>query len=72
MQKNKPEIPKFEQDFRISKNFKIEISHHLDKRKIDITRLILKIEDSNFTCKPIFLVEKIIFWHQDQKTTFLV
>ena len=36
------------------KNFKIEISHHLDKRKIDITRLILKIEDSNFTCKPNF------------------
>ena len=36
------------------KNFKIEISHHLDKQKIDITRLILKIEDSNFTCKPNF------------------
>ena len=25
---------------------------HLDKREIDITRLILKILDSNFTCKP--------------------
>ena len=32
----------------------MEILHHLDKRKIDITRLILKIEDSNFTCKPNF------------------
>ena len=36
------------------KNVKIEISHHLDKRKIGITRLILKIENSNFTCKPNF------------------
>ena len=35
------------------KNFKIEISHHLEKRKMDITRLILKIQDSNFICKPI-------------------
>ena len=34
------------------KNFRIEISHHLDKRKMDITRLILKIQYSNFTCKP--------------------
>ena len=34
------------------KNFKIEISHHLDKQKIDITHLILKIQDSDFTCKP--------------------
>ena len=34
------------------KNFKIEITHHIDKRKIDISRLILKIEDSNFTCMP--------------------
>ena len=31
-------------------NFKVEILHHLDKRKIDITRLILSIEDSNFIC----------------------
>ena len=36
------------------KNFKIEISHHLDKRKNDITRLILKIPGSNFICKPNF------------------
>ena len=34
------------------KFFKIEILHHLDKREMDITRLILKIHDSNFTCKP--------------------
>ena len=40
------------------KNFKIEILHHLDKQKIDITRLILKIEDSNFTCKPNFYSRK--------------
>ena len=31
------------------KNFKIAISHHLDKQKIYITRLILKIQDSNCT-----------------------
>ena len=30
----------------------MDILHHLDKRKIDITRLILKIQVSNFTCKP--------------------
>ena len=36
------------------KNLKIEISHHLDKRKIDITRFILKTENSNFTSKPNF------------------
>ena len=39
------------QDFKI---FEIEISHHLDKQKIGITRLILKIQDSNFKCKPNF------------------
>ena len=37
---------------------KMEISHHLDKQKIDITRLILKIQDSNFTCKPNFYSRK--------------
>ena len=36
------------------KKFKIEILHHLDKQKMDITRLILKIQDSNLTCKPDF------------------
>ena len=41
-------------NFKISKFCKIEISHHFNKRKIDITHLILKIEDSNFTCKPNF------------------
>ena len=56
--KNQPETSKFEQDFRISKFCKIDISHHLDKRKIDITRLILKIQDSNFTCKPNFYSRK--------------
>ena len=45
--------PKFEQDFTISKFCKIEI-----KRKIYITRLILKIQDSNFTCKPNFYSRK--------------
>ena len=38
--------PRF-QVFKISQN-----SHNIDKQKIDITRLILKIQDSNFTCKP--------------------
>ena len=42
---------KFEKDFRISKKIEIEISHHLDKQS-RITRLILKKQDSNFTCKP--------------------
>ena len=32
MQKNQPEISKFEQDFRISKFCNIDISHHLDKQ----------------------------------------
>ena len=35
-------ISKFEQDFRISKNFEIEILHHIDKVKI------LKIQDPSF------------------------
>ena len=43
--KNRTEISKFERDFRISKYCEIEISHHIDKQKIAITRLILKIED---------------------------
>ena len=34
--------------------FKYEISQHLGKQKIDITRLIFKIQDSNFTCKRNF------------------
>ena len=37
-------------------NLKIEILHHLDKRKMDITHLILKILDSNSTCKPNFYI----------------
>ena len=40
------------------KNFRIEISHHLDKQKIYITQLIMKIEDSNFICKPNFKSRK--------------
>ena len=32
--------------------FKYDISYHLGKQKIDITRLILKKEESNCTCKP--------------------
>ena len=64
MQKSQPEISKFERDFKISKFCEMEILHQLDKRKIHITRLILKIIDSNFTSKPIFIIEKIIFWHQ--------
>ena len=39
------EISKFERDFRILKFCEIEISHHIDKRKMAITRLILKIQD---------------------------
>ena len=54
MQKVQPEITKFEQDFSISKFCEIEILHRLDKQKINITRLILKIQDSNFTYKPNF------------------
>ena len=54
------EISKIQRDFRISKFFKIEISHHLDKWKMDITRLILKIQDSNFTSKPNFYSRKYI------------
>ena len=46
MQKFGPKIKKFEQDFRISKFCKIEILHHLDKRKIALTCLILKIQSS--------------------------
>ena len=52
--KNQPETSKFEQDFRNSKFYEMEISHHLDKRKIYVTCLILKIQDSNFTCKANF------------------
>ena len=40
--------------FRMLKFCKMEILHHLNKQKIGITRLILKIQDSNFTCKPNF------------------
>ena len=39
------EVSKFERDFRISKFSEIEISRHIDKQKIAITHLILKIED---------------------------
>ena len=34
------------------------IPHHLDKRKIAITRLILKIQDTNLTCKSNFYSRK--------------
>ena len=40
----------------------MEISHHLDKQKKDITQIL--------HASLIFVVEKIIFWHQGQKTTF--
>ena len=36
MQKNQPEISKFEQNLRISKFCEIEILHHLDKLKMDL------------------------------------
>ena len=52
--KIRSEISKFEGDFRISKFLEIEISHHNDKRKMAITRLILKIQDWNFVCRPNF------------------
>ena len=39
------------QDFKI---LWIEISRHIDKQKIAITRLILKIEDWNFVFRPNF------------------
>ena len=43
-------MQKFNQKFGNSKFCEIEILHHLDELKIDITRLILSIEDSNFIC----------------------
>ena len=43
------------------KNLKIKISHHLDKQKMDKTRLILKIQDSKFTSKPNFYSRKNYF-----------
>ena len=52
--------------------FKIEISHHLDKRKIDITRLILKIQDLNFTCKPNSYNRKIHILASRSKDHFLI
>ena len=48
-------IPKY---FRIIKFCKIEILHHLDEQKI--AHLILKIQSSNFTCKPNFYSRKNI------------
>ena len=53
------------------KNFRIEISHHLDKRKMDITRLILKIQYSNFTCKPNFYSRKYHILASRSKDHFL-
>ena len=41
------EVSNLSKDFRISKFCKIELSHHIDKQKLPITRLILKIQDSN-------------------------
>ena len=43
-----------ELDFRISNIFEMEILYHLDKQKIGVRRLILKILDSNFTCNHNF------------------
>ena len=68
LSKNQPQISKFEQDIRISKFCTIEISHHPEKRKIDITHLIFKIQVSNFTCKPNYYSQKNPIWHQGQKT----
>ena len=39
---------------KISKFCEIEILHHIDNRKIAITRLILKIHGGNFVCRPNF------------------
>ena len=49
----------------------MEISHHLDIQKIDITRLILKIQDSNFTCKPNFYSRKYHILASRSKDHFL-
>ena len=54
----------------LQKFFKYEILHHLGKQKIDITRLFLKKQEQILHASLIFIVEKIIFWHQGQKTTF--
>ena len=54
------------------KNFKFEISRHLGKRKIDITRLILKIQDSNFTCKHDFYRRKNPIMASRSKEHFLI
>ena len=50
---------------------KISQKSHLDQRKIDITRLILKIEDSIFTCKPNFYSRKNHILASRSKDPFL-
>ena len=53
------------------KGFKIEILHHMDQQKIDITCLILKIERTQILHASIILIiEKNIFCHQGLRATF--
>ena len=65
-------ISKFQRHFRILRFCKIEILHHLDELKIDITRLILKIHDSNFTCKSDFYKRKSHILASRSKDHFLI
>ena len=58
MQKISQKSQNFNKISGFQKNFKIKILHHLDKQKIDITCMILKIHDLNFTCKPNFYSRK--------------
>ena len=51
MQKISQKSQNFSKISGFQKNVKIESLHHLDKQKIYITHLILKIEDLNFTRK---------------------
>ena len=50
----------------VNKRCEEKISHHPDKQKIAATRLILKIQRSNFSCKSYFYS-----WKKSSLATFL-